>query len=75
MQSAIGLERQLPRNMTLSLNYTNSRGLHNLRTRNINAPLPGTYDLNNPGSGVRPLGIRRQTSTYMNRAACLNRTS
>jgi hypothetical protein len=57
MQSAIGIERQLPKNITLSLNYTNSRGLHNLRTRNINAPLPGTYDPNNPNSsGVRPFG-------------------
>ncbi len=56
MQSAIGIERQLPRNITLSMNYTNSRGLHNLRTRNINAPLLGTYDIANPASGVRPFG-------------------
>src|SRR5207302_9157641 len=57
IQSAIGFERQLPRNITLSMNYTNSRGLHNLRTRNINAPLPGTYDPNNPNStGMRPYG-------------------
>ena len=54
---AIGFERQLPLHMTLSVNYVNSRGLHVLRTRNINAPLPGTYDPNVPGSGVRPYGI------------------
>ena len=56
MQSALGFERQLPRNITLSVNYTNSRGVHNLRTRNINAPLPGTYAINTPASGVRPYG-------------------
>ena len=56
IQSAIGIERQLPKNITLSLNYTNSRGLHQLRSRNINAPLPGTYDPTVPNSGVRPFG-------------------
>jgi hypothetical protein len=56
MQSAIGFERQLPKNITLAMNYTNSRGVHILRTRNINAPLPGTYDPNVPGSGIRPYG-------------------
>lgn len=53
-QSAFSLERQLPKNITLSLTYTNSRGFHVLRSRNINAPLPGTYDARVPGSGVRP---------------------
>ena len=64
MQSAIGIERQLPRNITLSLNYTNSRGLHNLRTRNINAPSPETYDINNPASGVRPDGTKGDIYLY-----------
>jgi hypothetical protein len=52
IQSAVGIERQLPKNITVSLNYTNSRGVHQLRTRNINAPLPGTY----PGNPIYPLG-------------------
>lgn len=56
LQSAIGIERQLPKNITLSLNYTNSRGSHQLMTRNINAPLPGTYNVADPTSGVRPYG-------------------
>jgi hypothetical protein len=42
IQSAIGVERQLPRNTTLALTYTNTHGLHELLTRDINAPLPGT---------------------------------
>jgi hypothetical protein len=52
MQSAITLERQLPSNTTLSVTYTNSHGLHELRSFDINAPLPGTY----PGNPVYPLG-------------------
>jgi hypothetical protein len=34
----------------------NYRGKHLLRVRNINAPLPGTYDPSNPSSAVRPFG-------------------
>ncbi|MGE5645408.1 MAG: carboxypeptidase regulatory-like domain-containing protein [Acidobacteriota bacterium] len=39
LQSAVAIERQLPRNSTLSLTYSYSRGVHMLRTRDINAPL------------------------------------
>jgi len=38
LQSSIGVERQLPRKTTLALTYSNSHGLHELRSRNINAP-------------------------------------
>lgn len=40
----------------LTATYLNARGVHYLRTRNINAPLPGTFDRNDPSSGVRPFG-------------------
>jgi len=53
MQSSIGVERQLPKNTTLAVTYINSHGLHLLRSRNINAPLPDTYN-GSPGSGVYP---------------------
>ncbi len=53
-QTAFSLERQLPKNMTMSMTYTNSIGVHTLRSRNINAPLPGTYDPAVPNSGTRP---------------------
>jgi hypothetical protein len=55
-QSAFAVERQLPWNTTLAVTYTNSHGLHMLRSRNINGPLPGTYNPSVPGSGVYPLG-------------------
>jgi hypothetical protein len=54
-QAAIGIDRQLPRNTTLSVNYINSLGTHILRDGvNINTPLPGTYS--GPGTGVYPYG-------------------
>jgi hypothetical protein len=48
MQSAFTIERQLPAGSTLAVTYTNSRGLHALRSLDINAPLPGT--------GIFPFG-------------------
>jgi hypothetical protein len=48
LQSSISLERSLPHHTTLSISYLDTRGLHQLRSRNLNAPAPGT--------GVRPFG-------------------
>ncbi|HET9178415.1 MAG TPA: TonB-dependent receptor [Terriglobia bacterium] len=56
MDTAVSLERQLSRRTTVSFTYVNSRGVHQFVTNNINAPLPGTFDPNNPASGLRPLG-------------------
>ncbi|MGE0406639.1 MAG: TonB-dependent receptor, partial [Candidatus Korobacteraceae bacterium] len=55
LQTSISLERQLPKRTTLSLSYVNTQGYRRLRSRNINAPLAGTYDPMQPDSGVRPL--------------------
>ncbi|GAC1429941.1 MAG: TonB-dependent receptor [Terriglobales bacterium] len=52
MQTAISVERQLSRVATFSVTYINSRGGHQLLTRNINAPEPGT----DPSNGPRPYG-------------------
>ena len=54
LQSALTVERQLPRNTTLSVSYLNSHGLHEFRSQDINAPLLGTYT--GPGTGVYPYG-------------------
>jgi hypothetical protein len=56
LQSAATLERQLTNSTTIAVTYTNARAFHVLRSRNINTPLPGTYDPNIPGSGVLPYG-------------------
>lgn len=57
LQSAVTIERQLARRTTFAATYTNSQGLHQLRTLDVNAPLPGTYNPSVPGSGVFPLGF------------------
>ncbi len=53
---SIGVEHQFPRETSLAVSYIGTRTLHGLRSRNINAPLPGTFNANIPGSGVRPFG-------------------
>src|SRR5262249_1133907 len=57
LQSAIGVERQLPRNTTVAVTYTNTRALHLQQTIPINTPLPGTFIPGQPNSGVRPYGL------------------
>jgi hypothetical protein len=42
-QGGVGLERQITKNATVSVTYLNSHGVHQILTRDINAPLPGTY--------------------------------
>ncbi len=64
MEAAISLERQVTKNATISVTYLNSRGVHQLILRNANAPLPGTYDPNNPDSGIRPLGNNTNVYQY-----------
>lgn len=49
IQSAISVERQLPYKTTLSVSYVNTRTLHLLRSRNINAPFT-----DESGQVVRP---------------------
>jgi hypothetical protein len=56
VMTAVNIERQFPSKITGFVVLYNYRGKHLLRVRNINAPLPGTYDPANPGSAVRPFG-------------------
>lgn len=56
MQSAFSVERLLPGKITLTVTFINARTMHVLRSRNINAPLPGTFNPLVAGSGVRPFG-------------------
>jgi len=48
IQSSLSIEHSLPRNTTLSVSYLDTRGFHQLRSRNMNAPAPVT--------GIRPFG-------------------
>ncbi|HET9528525.1 MAG TPA: TonB-dependent receptor, partial [Pyrinomonadaceae bacterium] len=56
VMTAVNFERQLPSKFTFFAVFFNYRGKHLLRVRNLNAPLPGTYDPNDPDSSVRPFG-------------------
>ncbi len=63
IQSAFGVDRQLPKNTTLSINYMLAKGVHELLLRNINSPLDGpsalqpfTFVSGVPGSGLYPYG-------------------
>ncbi len=62
MQSAVSLERQLFGHTTLNANFINSRGVHELLTDDINAPIPLPGQLpprdiaNSNDVGIRPYG-------------------
>ncbi len=56
VQESVSLERQFFKRLNLAVTYIHTRGIDLFLTRNINAPLPGTYDPANPASGTRPLG-------------------
>jgi hypothetical protein len=63
MQAAIGVEHKFGKNITVSSTYINSRGLHQLYSDNINAFLPGSYDITT-GTGVRPNGKNENIYQY-----------
>lgn len=42
-QLAVGVDQQLPGRTQVSINFVNTRGVHQLLQRDINAPLPGPY--------------------------------
>ena len=50
IQSAVGIERQLPHKTTLSVTYVSALTRNLLRSRNINAPLNGVRPVPNAGN-------------------------
>ena len=56
MQAAAGFDHQFGKIATASVTYVNSRGVHQYLSDNVNAFLPGTYNIAT-GTGVRPNGI------------------
>ena len=56
LQSAVTVERQLARQTTFAVTFTNSYGIHMLRSEDVNAPIQGTYIPGVTNSGVYPLG-------------------
>ena len=76
-QASVALEREVNKYVRLSAGYAERRGVHLELTRNINAPLPGTYS--GPGTGTYPFGddlVRLSTeSTGLSRTHELSVTS
>jgi TonB dependent receptor len=56
IQTAAGIERQLPHGTLFAVNYTSTRGVHELLTRDINAPLPVLFNSLGEAIGPRPFG-------------------
>lgn len=56
VQTGVSVERQIRKSATVSVTYLFSRGLRQLISRNVNSPLPGTFNPDDPASGIRPLG-------------------
>ena len=64
MQTAVSVERQLSKAVNMTVSYVNSQGVHQLLTDNVNAPLPGTYVVGQPTSGIRPNGVLENIYQY-----------
>jgi hypothetical protein len=64
MMGGVGIDKPIGKYVSMSATYMWSRGEHLFLTRNINAPLPGTYDPNDPESGTRPLGTDENIYEY-----------
>jgi hypothetical protein len=71
--STLSLERQINTWGTVTLTYLENRGVRQLLTDNINAPLPGTYNPAVPTSGVRPYGGNQNIFQYQSEG--LNRSN
>jgi Carboxypeptidase regulatory-like domain len=69
VQQGVSLEKQFFQKLSASLDYTYTRGADLLLTRNINAPLPGAYNVNDPTSGVRPSGTLQNIYDYESEGA------
>ncbi len=56
MYWSLGVDHAFGRVGSVSVNYVGERGVHGFLSRNVNAPLPGTYNTANPSTAVYPLG-------------------
>ena len=65
-QSALTLERQLPRNTTLALTYTNSHSVHVFRSLDINPPATHPYGTQGPIFLMSSSGLYNQNQLIAN---------
>jgi hypothetical protein len=62
--SSITAERTIGHIGNIAVNYLEADGRRQYLLLNANAPLPGTYDPNDPASGVRPFGGTQNIYQY-----------
>ncbi|MCA1630737.1 MAG: TonB-dependent receptor, partial [Acidobacteria bacterium] len=75
VQSTFSVERQLPHNIVGTATYINTRTLHLLRSRNINAPLGGVRPLGDAAGNVflfESSGVLRQNQLNLSANTRLN---
>ncbi|MFN2598511.1 MAG: TonB-dependent receptor plug domain-containing protein, partial [Pyrinomonadaceae bacterium] len=75
IQSTFSVERQLPGNIVATASYINTRTLHLLRSRNVNAPLAGVRPLGDAAGNVfvfESSGILNQNQLIINANTRLN---
>lgn len=66
-QSSVSVERALPKNSSVSVVFLNTRGTHQLRTRNINAPINGVR----PFAGVPGNLLSYESTGYLDQRQIL----
>lgn len=70
LQSLVSVERQLPFHTSLAISYSNTHGLHQLRSEDINAPLPGSgaypQGNGNPVFQAQSEGLYNQNQLILN---------
>ncbi len=64
LYTGAGIEHPFGKAATLSLSYSLIHLTHAFELRNINAPLPGTYNPTLPSSGTRPLPGRQDVYEF-----------
>ncbi|HEY1742853.1 MAG TPA: carboxypeptidase regulatory-like domain-containing protein [Granulicella sp.] len=67
--AGISADRQIGKIGSVSLNYLHFEDNHQWISRNINAPLPGTFIYGQSNSGVRPLGGTQNIYQFSSNAA------
>jgi len=64
MHAAVGIEQRLPHDAVLTVTYNYVRGVHLFRSRDVNAPLPGTFTRPNLEFGRVAQLESSSTATY-----------
>jgi hypothetical protein len=62
--TSVTAERMIGHIGNIAVNYLEADGRHQYLLLNANAPLPGTYNPSDPGSGVRPFGGTQNIYQY-----------